>query len=726
MLPSTLTPPPNRRIQPQKRFTLRVEGVTRRTFLNWCAGTSASLLPSGVLLSLSGCGGASDAEASRPFADIAVLNNPASAAISIQARQVEWVAGNSPTRANAWVYVIGDSTAAGGVLANHLGPTFNVRRGTPCTVTWSNSIPASATQPTVLAAPPTHVPLSLDMCGNVTTQSDVGLVTHLHGARVQAGSDGWPLAPMSFSGNAYGFPVARQFAYPNAQRSTMLWYHDHAYDRTGRHVYAGLAGVYCIRDEADDAILGLVGGSAQELLCVIQDRILVAHDTEIDYAAGIPTKAPLARPEFLGSTLFVNGHPTPDLKLGRRTWRLRILNGSNARTYALALCDPDAIVAKSGQVWNTQCLRMIGADGGLLGTSVSPGATDVLVVAPGQRRDVLLDLSALPASVFRVHLVNLALKPFVHINSVTPEGIYTTFADTVLTPADSRYQAADADLYAVLDQPLATVMRMALEPAAASGQASATPAPSAALVEAVLTRAANDDDFTWDGARFGPSAGVPFGPNRLVLLMNNTEGLERDQAVNGIDGWSDVQIFEMQAGGSDWELPFDVDLGTATSPRPGEPSVAQRYGLARRSFFARERNPDITVANAYPDLHAPTIRARAGTYERWYVANVGNAQPLTSTSGHPPDMHPFHVHLVNFVVTRRWHLDDSARGSFVPLPPSSLDLDGIARQDTATIPSNQIFELLVHIPAGYSGDYVYHCHLLEHEDMCMMSHFHVD
>jgi FtsP/CotA-like multicopper oxidase with cupredoxin domain len=707
--------------------------TTRRTFLNWCAGTGASLLPSGVLLSLSGCGGGSDpeapqpSEAPRPFADIPVLDNPASAAISIQARRVEWTAGKSPAGVNAWVSVTGESEAPGGVLANHLAPTFNVRRGTPGTSTGSNSIPASATQPTVLAAPPTHVAPSLNMCGNVTTQSDVGLVTHLHGARVQAGSDGWPLAPMSFSGNAYGFPVAKQFAYPNAQRSTMLWYHDHAYDRTGRHVYAGLAGVYCIRDEADDAILGLVGGSAQELLCVIQDRILAAHDTEIDYAAGIPTEAPLARPEFLGSTLFVNGHPTPDLKLGRRAWRLRILNGSNARTYALALCDPDAIVAKSGQVWNTQCLRMIGADGGLLGTSVSPLTTDVLVVAPGQRRDVLLDLSGLLSSVSRVHLVTLALKPFVRVNSVTAEGIYTTFADTVLTPADSRYQAADADLYAVLEQPLAVVMRMGLEPAAASGQPSAPPvAPSAALVDAVLARAANDDDFIWDGARFGPSAGVPFGPNRLVLLMSNTEGLRRDQAVNGIDGWSDVQIFEMQAGGSDWELPFDVDLGTAASPRPGEASGAQRYGLARRSFFARERNPDITAANAYPDLHAPTIRARAGTYERWYVANVGNTQPLTSTSGRPPDMHPFHVHLVNFVVTRRWRLDDSAPGRFVPLPPSSLELDGIARQDTATIPSNQIFELLVHIPPGYSGDYVYHCHLLEHEDMCMMSHFHVD
>jgi FtsP/CotA-like multicopper oxidase with cupredoxin domain len=88
-------------------------------------------------------------------------------------------------------------------------------------------------------------------------------------------------------------------------------------------------------------------------------------------------------------------------------------------------------------------------------------------------------------------------------------------------------------------------------------------------------------------------------------------------------------------------------------------------------------------------------------------------------------MHPFHIHLVNFVVLRRWQLDDST-GSFTPSTLSALELDLIARQDTVMIPSNGMVELLVHYPAGYSGDFVYHCHILEHEDLCMMSHFHVD
>ncbi len=697
----------------------------RRAFLKLLGGLAASVGPAGLTFSLSGCGSgeSSTSESLAPFADLTVINNPRSANLSIQAREVQWVPGVDPGQANAWAYVAEGFTPATVVLANHLGPVVNVRRNVPCTFTWSNTIPASKASPLMLDAPPIDVPPTLGLCGNVQTQSPVGVITHLHGARVVHDSDGWPLAPLGFSGNPYGFPTSQSDVYPNAQRGTMLWYHDHAMDRTARHVHAGLAGLYFIRDTADDAILFLLGGASQEIPCVIQDRILSADRAAIDYGAGVPSDGPLARSEFLGTSIFVNGHPVPDLTLERRAFRFRILNGSNARTYALALCDPDAVAAKSGQVWQTQCMRVIGGDGGLAGASVPLGSTDVLVMAPAQRRDVIVDLSALPASVSRVRLVNLSLKFFLAIDSQTPEAIYTTFDESVLPPSDAGYQSADATLYEALDLPLATVMRVTLP---ATGPQGISAAPSAAAIDSVLASAATDDDFVWSGGRFDAPAGATFGPNRLVLLMSNTAGLGVDDPVNGISGWSDVQIFEMNGAAADWTLPFDVDLVTGANPQPGQPaSTPKSYGLARRSFFAKERNPDITVAKAYPPLHVPTISASAGTYERWYVANIGNVQPLGTDPG-PPDMHPLHIHLVNFIVTRRWQLEGAATGNFVPLQALPLDLDLTARQDTVLIPSYQLAELLVHYPLGYSGDYVYHCHIVEHEDMCMMSHFHVD
>jgi FtsP/CotA-like multicopper oxidase with cupredoxin domain len=101
------------------------------------------------------------------------------------------------------------------------------------------------------------------------------------------------------------------------------------------------------------------------------------------------------------------------------------------------------------------------------------------------------------------------------------------------------------------------------------------------------------------------------------------------------------------------------------------------------------------------------------------VANIGNDQPLAVTDD-LPDMHPFHVHLVQFVILRRWKLEGQ---SLRPAPPEPLD--GIARQDTARVESNTVVELLLWFPPGYAGTYPYHCHVLEHEDNCMMSSFEV-
>ena len=171
----------------------------------------------------------------------------------------------------------------------------------------------------------------------------------------------------------------------------------------------------------------------------------------------------------------------------------------------------------------------------------------------------------------------------------------------------------------------------------------------------------------------------------------------------------------MQAGGSDWFIPFTLDLATASEPAAGEPAAsAQGYRLARRSFFAQELNADITLAKAYPALHAPTIRAApaptsAGT----------SATSTTASRSMPRPVRPTCIRS-----TSTWSTSSSPAagnstpdGSFVVVPPSPLELDGIGRQDTVAIPSNQIVELLVHYPLGYSGDFVYHCHILEHEDI---------
>ena len=80
---------------------------------------------------------------------------------------------------------------------------------------------------------------------------------------------------------------------------------------------------------------------------------------------------------FLGDRVLVNGRERPSLALATRAYRLRLLNGSNARIYKLAWSDGTP-------------MTIIGTDGGLL---ERPLQQAYLTLAPAQRADLILDLS---------------------------------------------------------------------------------------------------------------------------------------------------------------------------------------------------------------------------------------------------------------------------------------------------------------------------------------------
>jgi FtsP/CotA-like multicopper oxidase with cupredoxin domain len=80
---------------------------------------------------------------------------------------------------------------------------------------------------------------------------------------------------------------------------------------------------------------------------------------------------------FLGDRMLVNGQERPSLALGTRSYRVRLLNGSNSRIYKLAWDDGTP-------------MTLIGTDGGLL---EQPSARPYLTLAPGERADLILDLS---------------------------------------------------------------------------------------------------------------------------------------------------------------------------------------------------------------------------------------------------------------------------------------------------------------------------------------------
>lgn len=236
----------------------------------------------------------------------------------------------------------------------------------------------------------------------------VPTVTHLHGGHSPATSDGFPtdlILPVGMSPTALHAPGmtqmlggatdtqatislgSRDFDYPMTQRAATLWYHDHRMGFTGMSVWQGLLGVHLIRDDEEDA-LPLPSGD-RDIPLVITDRSF-EDDGSFRYPALDPSgMRPGVQKAYMGGVLgdviLVNGAPWPVLEVSRCRYRLRFLNGSNARRYGLRL-DP----SPGG---DSATLLQIGSDGGLL---AAPVAHESIEIAPAERFDVVVDFARWP------------------------------------------------------------------------------------------------------------------------------------------------------------------------------------------------------------------------------------------------------------------------------------------------------------------------------------------
>ena len=274
------------------------------------------------------------------------------------------------------------------------GPTFDVRRGEPVMVRWTNALLAGA-------APLPHL-LPVDRSihvahTNAGAASGVPLVTHLHGGHTEASSDGDPEAWFTPGFGERGPAFEKEaYRYDNDQQAATLWYHDHALGLTRLNVGAGLAGFYLIRDEHEDS-LGLPSGD-YEIPLLIQDRTFTASGelfiASHPKARGAPN--PSIQEEAFGAAILVNGMIWPFETVEPRRYRLRLLNGSDSRFYTLAFEPRVPFV-------------LIGTDAGFLD---SPVVLDKLTLAPAERADVIVDFSRRNVRGRQVMLLNSAPTPF--------------------------------------------------------------------------------------------------------------------------------------------------------------------------------------------------------------------------------------------------------------------------------------------------------------------------
>jgi FtsP/CotA-like multicopper oxidase with cupredoxin domain len=520
------------------------------------------------------------------------------------------------------------------------GPTIEAERGEPVTVEWRNQLKGALPVVVTIAPDATDsngVPVQcVPGRSGGTPDPNAGAlgghtVVHLHGGLTPASYDGW-------AENLFAPGQDAVFHYPMAQRATLLWYHDHAMDVTKFGVYAGLAGLWIIRDHRERE-LGLPDEPPFEVPLLIQDRNFDVDDSGRLTGRLLHKTDPEVMEAFPPFTV-VNGKVWPLLDVQPATYRFRVINGSNARTFRLVL-----LYEGAPELWR---ITQIGTDHGLLRTPVRV-PPDGLVLASAERADLLVDFSDLsPGS--ELTLLNTAGAPF----------------DGASFPAASANDDADFDRML----PYPHVMRFRV-----------VPGP--------VTRMTIPPELATD-YRVPPAEALTHAPRRTIALV------ERE-----LEG--EPNMLTMR----ELVVADDDHIGPVVTVTDHEQTT--RYRVAAAHF------EDTTTF--FPVLDQ---------YEVWQLLNLTD------------DTHPIHVHLDPFqILSRRairyaipeHGIEDRAIAATVTLERDSDDqldhtIDDNERglKDTVRVNPNEIVEIAVRFTT-YSGRYMYHCHILEHEDRDMMRPF---
>jgi FtsP/CotA-like multicopper oxidase with cupredoxin domain len=249
--------------------------------------------------------------------------------------------------------------------AEYLGPTIEARSGEPAQLTFHNTLGrhlfAADVDPTLEGA-------------SEDTRVRPPVSVHLHGAVTPPDMDGHPE-------DVFLPGTSKTYRHENRQQAANLWYHDHGMGVTRLNVYAGLAGMYLLRDQFDtgDAANAWNLPSGEfEIPLILADRRF--HD---DGSLNYRTLTTVPQGHWdggqIGDRLTVNGTVSPYFHVASGFYRFRVLNASNFRGYNLFFS-------------NRMPFWVIGNDGGLLD---KPALTTSVRVTSGERTDLIVDFSGL-------------------------------------------------------------------------------------------------------------------------------------------------------------------------------------------------------------------------------------------------------------------------------------------------------------------------------------------
>ena len=187
----------------------------------------------------------------------------------------------------------------------------------------------------------------------------------------------------------------------------------------------------------------------------------------------------------------------------------------------------------------------------------------------------------------------------------------------------------------------------------------------------------------------------------LRLIANSPENgmgmmgggmMGRGNERRGVD--QAFQILDIRTAGSASAVPLPVQLASLTPPDLSLAIRTRRFVLDM-GMMGR----GMSINGAAMDMNVINERVPVGQWEIWEIANASMMA------------HPFHIHNVQFQV-----LD---RDGQVP-PPLETGF-----KDTVVVNPREQVRVLLSFEENTDPDlpYMYHCHILEHEDAGMMGQF---
>ena len=572
----------------------------------------------------------------------------------------------------------------------HLGGIIAAKRGSPVQITFSNNLPKK------------HI-LPVDRTIMGTEDADNRTDVHLHGGLVPWTSDGGPFAwwdpkgnigPSFLNNSVLGVPHPAandaEYYYPNNQGARLVWYHDHSIGTTRLNAYAGIASAYVIYDDYELALglppYNLPGPlDTRTVYLVFQEKVFVSKTTEQQ----------------------------------DRTWhKLR----------------PDS---RPGDLWYAHIYDPADRQDPL-----PPGALD------------LPDPSCVPEFFGDTPLVNGLAYPFVEVE-----------------PREYRFRMLNATQSRFLNPRLVfakgTSFPNDCEPGSTAGPAfvqfgteggflpapvflsGASPAvPGGPSPNQLLLAPAERADLIVDFRDVEPGS--------RLLLVSDAPGPypDGDPPITSTPGFGPdtrtlLQVrVKARVGAADPQISFPEVL-TPTDPfllaqQPGSPTAIPSGVPVRRltlneTFDAHGRliqflGTDAAAADGfgreYVDM--PTEVVSRGSTEVWEILNLTG------------DTHPIHFHLVNVEVLSRQLFDvDNYEGDAPTMTGDATapDDNELGWKETVRMNPGEVTRVLMKfdlpdtpfpVPPsprliaeyGISGaEYVWHCHILEHEEHDMMRPF---